>query len=496
MEKAAKMAVVMACVLAAVTLLTTDGYAGGENPALKYVGEGRGTWGERGRDKSWDETMKALKEAGINMVFPNMCTAGRSSYPSDYLPQSTDRDELKLCIEAAHKYGIEVHVWRINWFMLGCPESFTEKMVKAGRVQYSYEGKRNAEVAIDNGYKQNRDWLCPSQEVNRKFEMDTMMELVKKYDVDGVHFDYMRYGWEQMCYCDRCKENFPKKSGLKVDNWPADVWKGGKYYEAYREWRRYLITSSAREIAKAVHDYDPYVCVSLAARSGVNWALTSDAQEWWEWTKEGILDFVCPMTYANVPEQFTKSARELLPKVNGDVPYYGGIGVYKMESYEPLGEVIDSGRELGQDGFVTFSLRRLMRYLEQVKDKLGKPALLPHRAPETRFMLEEGKGGTKDGLRVFKQGEEVKFKTTIMFRGKLREGIKRIRGDIVVQKTAGEDMTKIRSVDLKSSEIVESSFKLDKQGRYRLGLYGVMTLSNGEEKLFITRGFPFEIGAE
>ena len=56
----------------------------------------------------------------------------------------------------------------------------------------------NAEVARDNGYKQNRDWLCPSQEVNRKLELDTMLEMVKKYDVDGVHFDYMRYGWEQM----------------------------------------------------------------------------------------------------------------------------------------------------------------------------------------------------------------------------------------------------------------------------------------------------------
>ena len=139
------------------------------------------------------------------------------------------------------------------------------------------------------------------------------------------------------------------------------------------------MTSSAREIAKAVHDYDPYVCVSLAARSGVNWAYTSDAQEWWQWTKEGILDFICPMTYAEVPERFTKSARELLPKVNGDVPYYGGIGVYKMESYEPLAEVIDSGRELAQDGFVTFNLRRLMPYLGEVKAKLDKPALLPSR---------------------------------------------------------------------------------------------------------------------
>ncbi|MHC4394830.1 MAG: glycoside hydrolase family 10 protein [Planctomycetota bacterium] len=465
------------------------------NPALKYVCEARGAWGEPGRGMSWDAAMKALKEAGFNMVLPNVCTAGRASYPSDFLPQTTERDELKLCIEAAHKYGIEVHAWRINWFMLGCPESFTEKMVKEGRVQYSYEGKRNPEVARDNGYKQNRDWLCPSQEVNRKLELDTMLEMVKKYDVDGVHFDYMRYGWEQMCYCDKCQVNFQKKSGLKVGNWPGDVWKGGKYYQAYLDWRRYLITSSAREIAKAIHDYDPYACVSLAARSGVNWANTSDAQEWWEWTKEGFLDFICPMTYSTEPEKFADSARQLLPLVNGDVPYYGGIGVYKMESYEPLAKVIDSGRELGQDGFINFNLRRLIPYLDKVKAKLGKPALLAHRAPQTHFIIEADKSETKDGLKVFSPGKTIKFKTSIMFCGKLKEGISRIKGDIILQKTSGEIINKICSVDFNTSDIVTSSFKPEKQGKYRLGLFGVMTLSTGAEKPFITRSFPFEIGA-
>lgn len=280
---------------------------------------------------------------------------------------------------------------------------------------------------------------------------------------------------------------------MKVDNWPEDVWKGGKYYEAYLEWRRHVITSSAREIAKAIHDYNPYVCVSLAARNGINWAKTSDAQEWWEWTKEGILDFVCPMTYSTEPAQFTKTAREALSYVKGDVPYYGGIGVYKMESYEQLAEVIDSGRELGQDGFINFNLRRLIPYLDKVKSKLDKPALLSHRAPETHFIPEAVGSENEEGLRVFEAGKEINFKTSIMFRGKLKEGIERIKGDIIVQKTTGEIISKITPVDINKSDIVNSSFKLEKQGKYRIGLYGVMTLSTGEERPFITRSFPFEI---
>ncbi|MBN2289706.1 MAG: family 10 glycosylhydrolase, partial [Candidatus Glassbacteria bacterium] len=193
------------------------------NPAYDYVAEGRGTWISRARGTDWDSTMAALKDAGFNMVFPNMCTGGAAFYPSEFLPMKGERDELRLCCEAARRHGIEVHVWRINWFMAGCPDSFATAMEQAGRIQYSYQGKRNAQVARDNGYTQEQDWLCPSHPENRKLEMDAMLELVKKYDVDGVHFDYMRYGWPEMCYCSNCRENFQEKTGLVVDKWPEEV---------------------------------------------------------------------------------------------------------------------------------------------------------------------------------------------------------------------------------------------------------------------------------
>jgi hypothetical protein len=53
-----------------------------------------------------------------------------------------------------------------------------------------------------------------------------------------------------------------------LDNRPDEAWKVGKYREILLDMRRELITASAREIAAAKYDYDPFICVTLAARSG------------------------------------------------------------------------------------------------------------------------------------------------------------------------------------------------------------------------------------
>ena len=238
-----------------------------------------------------------------------MQTAGNASYPSQVLPSRGGRDELALCLEAAHKYGIEVHVWRINWYTSGAPDSFSRAMREAGRTQVSSDGKDVGQVMVDLGYYRMKDWLCPSQALNRKLERDAMLELVERYPVDGVHFDYMRYADEKLCYCDSCKINFAAESGMQdmLSGWPADFAVGGKYHEIYQDWRRSLIHSLAREIARDVHLYDPYVIVSLAARNSISWAAVSDAQEWWKWVDEGILDILCPMDYHTKPDEFVHS---------------------------------------------------------------------------------------------------------------------------------------------------------------------------------------------
>ena len=39
-------------------------------------------------------------------------------------------------------------------------------------------------------------------------ERDAMLEVATNYDVDGIHFDYIRYPASDHCYCDGCRTRF------------------------------------------------------------------------------------------------------------------------------------------------------------------------------------------------------------------------------------------------------------------------------------------------
>ena len=457
--------------------------------------EGRGVWIGSPRGVNWDSTMAALSSAGFNMVFPCMQTAGQALYPSAVLPHRGGRDELALCLEAAHKHGIEVHVWRINWYTSGAPDSFSTFMRTAGRTQVSSEGKDVGQVMVDQGYYRMKDWLCPSQAANRKLEHDAMLELMERYPVDGVHFDYMRYADESLCYCDSCKANFAAESGLDMSGWPADFAKGGKRYEVYQDWRRQLIHSLAREIALDVHRRDPYVCVSLAGRAGVlDWTRVSDAQEWWKWLDEGILDFICPMDYSNKPDDFVKTITPQLDFTRGVAPFYTGLGMYEFKGYDDLKTMVGLGRERGQDGFVAFELKSLLKVLDQAgRDLTPGKALLPHRAPEVRFRMPEPLKRTAEGYPVYAAGTEIGFQTVVMLRAKLREGVTRVSGDVLLEKVNGETAATVAHLDLDKAAIEGLKAAPQTAGRYRLALSGEMILSSGEKKAFVARGFPFQV---
>jgi len=93
------------------------------------------------------------------------------------------------------------------------------------------------------------DWLCPSHPDNFALETNSMMEVVRNYDVDGIHFDYIRYPDSDYCYCPGCRDRFQSQTGQTVTNWPADVLAAGTLRNGYLDWRRAQIT----RLVAAVH---------------------------------------------------------------------------------------------------------------------------------------------------------------------------------------------------------------------------------------------------
>ena len=165
------------------------------------------------------------------------------------------------------------------------PKDFVEKLRREGRTQVSVKGEPS-------------DWLCPSNSRQPELEIDSLLEVVRKYPVDGLHLDYIRYPGREYCYCDGCRRRFEAASGRKVANWPKDCFSRRSPKTQYNDWR-------CRQITELVDDDQPrgeadpagpedfrggVRCLSRLPRVGRPGLARRGF-------KAGSLDFVCPMDY-------------------------------------------------------------------------------------------------------------------------------------------------------------------------------------------------------
>ena len=314
--------------------------------------EGRAVWNHSGLGAypgDWERSAKELAAAGVNIILPNMAWAGIAHYPSKILPQSKKftqyGDQLAQCVTAAHKHDLEVHVWKITWNLEGAPKEFVEKMQEAGRTQVSATG-------------QTLNWLCPSHPKNVLLELESALEIVANYDVDGIHLDYIRYPGSHACYCEGCRERFVLATRLQIDEWPAAVLpKTGAYSEKYIEWRSQQITRLVRLLHKRLREADSDIKLSAAVFGWYPGCIRTIGQDWIAWTKAGYIDFVCPMNYTEERDYFTELLVNQLALMPKDVAIYPGIGATASNSLltpDAVVEQIYLARELGASGWTIF----------------------------------------------------------------------------------------------------------------------------------------------
>ena len=314
--------------------------------------EGRAVWNHSGLGAypgDWERAAEELAAAGVNIILPNMAWAGVAHYPSKILPQSKTYtqygDQIAQCVEAAHKHDLEVHVWKITWNLEGAPKEFVEKIREAGRTQVSATG-------------QALNWLCPSHPKNVLLELESILEIVTNYDVDGIHLDYIRYPGSHACYCEGCRERFVRATRLRIDEWPAAVLpKTGTYSEKYIEWRTQQITRLVRLLHKRLREADPDIKLSAAVFGWYPGCITTIGQDWIAWAKAGYLDFLCPMNYTEDTNYFTELLTNQLALMPKGVAIYPGIGATASNSLltpDAVVEQIYLSRDLGASGWTIF----------------------------------------------------------------------------------------------------------------------------------------------
>jgi len=318
------------------------------------VPEFRAVWNHSGTGAfpgDWEKSAENLAQNGFNAVFPNMLWAGLAHYQSDILPHSdifeTYGDQISQCVSACHARNIQVHVWKVNWNLANAPQDFIDQMRSQNRTQVDISGDPV-------------DWLCPSHPDNYLLELDTMLEVAAKYDVDGIHFDYIRYPDEESCYCAACRIRFQNDTVTTVTLWPDQCYSGALKNQ-YRQWRADQITRLVKGVSDAIKIQKPSVKVSAAVFSQYPSCKTSVGQDWLFWVEEGYLDFVCPMDYTDSPAIFRNLLQTQMNQVNGLIPLYPGVGVTASSnpvSPDQFLAQLQITRELGTGGFILFNYDR------------------------------------------------------------------------------------------------------------------------------------------
>lgn len=362
-----------------------------------YLGEKRGVW-YRLTEKNSAELEKSIKriaDAGFNMIFPETIYYGTSICPPpvDILSQNPDYagwDPLYELVRISHKYGIEVHAW-VHVFFAGFKDNPGEVPSKSPlldlRPDWFAQNKNGGyEAEIEKGYY----FLCPSNKYVRKALIVTYKELVKRYDIDGLHLDYIRYTFSQpvdkgYCYCNSCRTKFFDK--YKADPAMLTPEKDPRLWKKWDEFREEQITSFVEEVNKELKAMKPAIKISAAVFPDPQEAMKLKFQNWQTWVKSNYLDFLCPMIYYTDEFMIGRASSEIKSVTGNKCGMYAGLELFETTPALHLLKQIQAAEENGANGIILFSLNQLT---DEAIELLGKG---PFREREIKSSQSQNKPG-------------------------------------------------------------------------------------------------------
>jgi uncharacterized lipoprotein YddW (UPF0748 family) len=322
---------------------------------------------------------KELKMNAVIFQVRPMCDAlYRSSIEpwSEFLTgemgKGQDFDPLEFIVAEAHKRGILVHAW-VNPYRAYHPAAKT--------VSGNHISKRRPELVKKYG---KYLWLDPGEKEVRDYSLSVVLDVVRRYDIDGVHFDDYFYPYPE------------QDAGKKID-FPDDAsWKrytdGNPAAPLSRDdWRRKNVDDFIAAVGRGIKEIKPDVMYGISPFGiwqpvpeknirGLNayTELYADARKW---LREGTVDYLVPQLYWETAKN-GQSYPVLLDWWDAQntrkLHVWPGLGTYKIGSTPTYtaGEIVDEiKRTRGprtSAGAVHFSFKWLRSDLGGIRDALRK----------------------------------------------------------------------------------------------------------------------------
>jgi uncharacterized lipoprotein YddW (UPF0748 family) len=358
--------------------------------------EMRGVWVVRTALTTPEQVLRVVEEshaAGINTLFVQVRGRANAYYRSELEPYPewteldfSDFDPLELLIREAHDRGMRVHAWvvaQLVWGLAPLPRdpahlvnTNPEWLAVPRELALELHGMSPSDPryvqrlhawAVENEATTEGLFASPSHPGARARLAAVVEDLVRRYEVDGIHLDYIRYPSPEYDYSRSTLDDFRAwarrqlppglRSGLEARDRAGDVLAWTRENpRLWNDWRESQVTETLLAVRAAMEPWRDRVVLSAAVFADPVDALQGRFQDWPEWLRGGWIDAAATMAYTPDLQRFEdllESARRADSRGGGE-RIWAGVGVYRTD-VPGAARQLAAAREAGVSGFLLFS---------------------------------------------------------------------------------------------------------------------------------------------
>lgn len=296
--------------------------------------------------------VQQLAQLHFNTLYPAVWNWGYTTYPSAVAKQAIGaavdprpiglegRDALAELVQQAHQQGIAVLPWFEFGFM--APE---DSALAIRHPDWLTQQQDGTQVWQEGIYP--RVWLNPFKPEVQQFIQALMLELVSKYDIDGIQLDD-HFGLPyQFGYDDYTVQLYKREQGKAPPTNPQDP--------AWIRWRAAKITRFTTQLFRAIKARKNDVLLTLSPNN-YDFSYNHSLQDWKTWEQQGLIEELVLQVYASDLQAFT--AQLQTPEIQAarrHIPTGIGILTGLKKRPVPMQQIRDQIQTVRRQGFAGVS---------------------------------------------------------------------------------------------------------------------------------------------